>query len=301
LVPSGADLAASWRDGRAQITAVRPRTPTARSGIRAGDVVEAINDVPIGTAMRAANPACVEADAGSIAPHWALQRVLAGRHADARKLTLVREDGARFSVWLPKPMIDENKPRAKRLRDGTAVIPISNLGDAKTVAQFDAQLQRYQDAPALLIDLRETATGGNTDVAEPILARFIERAAAYQRVEPRNASAYDRTIAPRGPFTFTKPIAVIVGPWTASMGEGMAIGLNALRGAPVVGAPMAKLRGAVQTFTLPASGWRFTIPTEKLLHIDGTPREAFAPMAAGKNDYGTDTVFVTARQALSQR
>jgi carboxyl-terminal processing protease len=70
---------------------------------------------------------------------------------------------------------------------------------------------------------------------------------------------------------------VLVGRWTGSMGEGMAIGLHGTRRASVVGTPMAGLRGAVFTGTLPRTGIGFTYPAERLFAVDGTPRERFRP------------------------
>jgi carboxyl-terminal processing protease len=63
------------------------------------------------------------------------------------------------------------------------------------------------------------------------------------------------------------------------MGEGMAIGLNATRGSPVLGRPMAHLLGANGETTLRHSKIVVRVPTEKLFHIDGTPREDFVPCA----------------------
>ena len=61
------------------------------------------------------------------------------------------------------------------------------------------------------------------------------------------------------------------------MGEGLAIGVNATRGSPVLGLPMAHLLGANGETALPYSKIVVRVPTEKLFHIDGTPREAFVP------------------------
>jgi carboxyl-terminal processing protease len=83
-------------------------------------------------------------------------------------------------------------------------------------------------------------------------------------------------VSPRGQH-FLKPMVVLVGPWTGSMGEGLAIGLNAARGAPVLGQPMARLLGALDQTTLAHSGIVVRVPAEKLSHIDGTPREDFVP------------------------
>ena len=84
-------------------------------------------------------------------------------------------------------------------------------------------------------------------------------------------------VAPRGPFTYEGPIVVLVGAWTGSMGEGLAIGLDGMSRATVVGRPMAGLLGAVYDTRLPHTGFVVRIPAERLFHVDGTPRERFVP------------------------
>ena len=72
------------------------------------------------------------------------------------------------------------------------------------------------------------------------------------------------------------PVSVRVGRWTGSMGEGLAVGLDAI-GAEVVGGPMAGLLGAIYDHRLANSGLVIKLPTERLSAVDGTPREAFRP------------------------
>lgn len=74
------------------------------------------------------------------------------------------------------------------------------------------------------------------------------------------------------------PVEVRVGRWTGSMGEGLAIGFDAI-GAEVVGDSMAGLRGAIYDYRLEHSGLVLKLPAEKLFAIDGTPREDFIPTA----------------------
>lgn len=93
----------------------------------------------------------------------------------------------------------------------------------------------------------------------------------------RDNHAYLEQVAPRGPFTYEGPPVVLVGRWTASMDEGMAIALDGLHRATVVGTPMAGLLGATHGTTLPRTGWSVRVPAERLYHVDGTPREAFVP------------------------
>ena len=57
----------------------------------------------------------------------------------------------------------------------------------------------------------------------------------------------------------------------------MAIGLDAMRRGAVVGTPMSGLAGAVDDFKLPCSGIVIALPTARLLHLNGTPRERWVP------------------------
>ncbi len=57
----------------------------------------------------------------------------------------------------------------------------------------------------------------------------------------------------------------------------MAIGLDGMKRATIIGSRMAGLLGAVYTYTLPRSGIRYNLPGDRLTHVDGTPRETFVP------------------------
>jgi hypothetical protein len=59
------------------------------------------------------------------------------------------------------------------------------------------------------------------------------------------------------------------------MGEGMAIGFDAMQRAQIVGTPMARLRGGTEGFELPKTGIPVHLPTYRLYHVNGTPRETF--------------------------
>jgi carboxyl-terminal processing protease len=74
-------------------------------------------------------------------------------------------------------------------------------------------------------------------------------------------------------------VFVLCGRWTGSMGEGLVIGFDAL-GHTSVGSPMAHLLGALFHETLPASQAQVELGEEQLLHVNGTPREAFQPTIA---------------------
>lgn len=69
---------------------------------------------------------------------------------------------------------------------------------------------------------------------------------------------------------------VVVGRWTGSMGEGIAIGFAAL-GADVFGTRMAGIKGAVEDVRAGDANLFVKLPTERLLTPSGQPREEFVP------------------------
>ena len=64
----------------------------------------------------------------------------------------------------------------------------------------------------------------------------------------------------------------MVGHWTGSTGEGIAVGFDGMKRGKIVGTKMAGLIGATRGFRLTQTNIGFQIPTERLYHIDGTPR-----------------------------
>jgi C-terminal processing protease CtpA/Prc len=295
LVPSGLDFWVEWRGKEAVITSVRPGYSADEAGARPGMRVLAINGVTVDSASRAKLGMAVLRPAAAAASQWALLSAAAGRHDTPRTLRVRDLSGKVRELLLDLPghhVVDapsgdqpvefRRLPGAGLGRPGGGESPygyirLNALGDSRSVPAFDSALRALRTTRGLVLDLRNTPGGGNTDVAEPILGRLIANAKGYQRVVPREGAAYVRIVKARGPWTFTAPVVVLVGRWTGSMGEAMAIGLDAMHRAKVVGTRMAGLAGAVDDVTLPCSGISLGFPTARLLHLDGTPRERWVP------------------------
>ena len=141
-----------------------------------------------------------------------------------------------------------------------------------------------------------------------MIGRFISKTSGYQRVfEPRPGRRFPddswvKPVSARGPWVVDQALVVLVDRWTGSMGEGMAIGLDALDRAEIVGTRMAALLGGVGTFTLPRTGVAVRFPIERLYHLDGTPREAFVPrIEVEGRAAGSDPVLEAGLTALRAR
>jgi carboxyl-terminal processing protease len=309
LVPSGADLWATWRDREAVITEVRAGSDAERAGVQPRMVVVTVNGVAIADA--------VDAQLGRSYPHstaaardWALRAVLAGRHNERRALRF--RDGT--TVVLPardQTFTSGAAPLTfSELRGGVGLIRFNDsLGDVATIAAFDRALHALRNTRALIVDLRDTPSGGNTTVARGVLGRFVKRDAPYQKhvlpAEERETGirrSWLELVSPRGPFAYERPVAVLVDHWTGSMGEGLAIGFDAVGRGTVIGTPMAALLGATHHVTLPRTGIGINIPAERLYHVDGTPRESFLPRVAvdvGATMGGDDPFILAALKTLN--
>ena len=302
LVPSGSDLRAEWIGPAATVTDVRSESDAERAGIRPGAVVLSIDGVPIGDAVdRAIGRAVPKGDPA--ARNWALRRVLAGRHGRARRI-VASQSGERRELELPAKATVARDPAPvtfRRLEGGVGYIRFNDsLGGAATVGEFDRALEALRDTRGLVIDLRDTPGGGNSTVARGVLGRFVTRETGYQKhVAPEEERetgikrSWIELVSPRGPFTYSQNVAVLVGRWTGSMGEGLAIGFDGVGRATVVGGPMAQLLGATYRIELPNTKIGVSLPAERLSHVNGSPREAFRPKiaaAAGEGKNGDDVL-----------
>ena len=286
LVPTYSDL---WieRDavGVFRVTAVRADSPAERLGIVVGDALTAVGEMPTELAVQA-----FWADLG-ISPDgeqsdYAARILAAGRRDRRRDLTILGGDGIERRLELAS-LYEATPDRALvEAHDdgGTLIVRFNNsLGESDTIAAFDHIMAGADPGQAIVIDLTDTPSGGNTVVARGVMGWFVDQPRAYQvhslpGEERRTTIArqWIEQVLPRAGHHHSGPVTVRVGRWTASMGEGLAIGFQAI-GARVVGDRMSGLLGGIYNYSLDSSGLTISFPAERLYTVDGLPREAFTP------------------------
>jgi carboxyl-terminal processing protease len=285
LVPSGTDLWAEWRGGRATITGVRGRSAAEKAGLRAGMLVERVAGRPVEEAVAALLPRSLRKP-DPAARDWALRVALAGTHDAPVRLTAAVEGGAASAFEFRPGVARPDRPLdLEAASPSVAWIRLhDSLGDTRTIAAFDSALVAARASKGLILDLRDTPSGGTSTVARGILSRLVAGEAAYQRHElPSEERAFGvkrvwvEHVAPRGSSPYRAPIVALVGRWTGSMGEGLAIGLDGMKRAVVLGTPMAGLLGALYQESLPNTNIVVRIPAERLYHVAGAPREEWVP------------------------
>ena len=125
------------------------------------------------------------------------------------------------------------------------------------------------------MDLRNTIDGGDTSIANPIAGHFTNKKIEFQKYKNDQKEFVDY-IKPNNP-RFNKPLIVLVGRWTGSVGEGLASGFDGTGLAKIVGTEMQKLAGATKSYHFNNFDFGYQAPSIDVLHIFGLPREKFVP------------------------
>lgn len=278
IIPSRTDVWAEWIQGRAIVTGIRPGFPAHAAGLRPGMEVLRYNGMPIEGALRKRmGRSLVQADDEIMG--WTLRKVLAGYRNQTRRFEF-RVGGETRRISIPPEQFDiayksEHGPgldyRILDLRIGYVVIN-GTLAGRGLLECFDAALEALRDTDGMILDLRKVG-GGNTGVVEGIIGRLIDRERVYQRTVPRNGEPFLSRVGPRGGWQYEQPLVVLVNRWTGSAGEGLAISLDALDRATVVGTKMAGLEGSVLTVRMPNSGIGYQCTNQKIFNgtLKGDP------------------------------
>jgi len=312
LVPTGADVWAEYRNGKPVIVEVRKDFGAEKAGIKVGMEVISVNDIPVKEAIKPFLCHTVNNESRS----FALRLLLAGDHVSKRKITL--KSAKKTIDFFPDRdgMMLENisypaMVETKVLPGNIGYLRINNcLFDNALIAKFDSALNTLMQTKALIIDMRETPSGGNTAVARAILGRFITKDHFYQKHEfyaEEKATGIKRSweeiVSPRG-RTYTKPVVILADHWTGSVSEGITIAFDGMKRATVIGTQMAQLNGAVDGFEMPETKIGFNIATERLYHINGQPRELYQPTIVvdlATQKPGNDVIIQKALEYLKKR
>ncbi len=217
---------------------------------------------------------------------WIANKILAGRYNEPRIVTLKLPNNKEIEFDLDAIQLKkDNNLLTSKIIDQIGVIRINNsLGDPNLVSEFDSTLNRLLGTKGLIIDLRNTIFGGNTYEARGIMSRFINEPKPYQKhsflEKSSNNTAVERSwieyVSPRLE-QYKGPVVILVGRWTGSMGEGLAIGFEGMGRAKIVGTEMRRLAGEVYDFGFKHQKYGYKLSTAKLYHVNGTIREKYIP------------------------
>jgi hypothetical protein len=220
--------------------------------------------------------------------NWIANKVISGKYNEPRILTLKLTNDKIVDFDLDSIKLKkDNSLLTVSIVNNIGIIRLNNsLGQNTLIEKFDTAIDSLQNTKGLIIDLRNTTGGGNSYVARGIMSRFINESMPYQLHQifdeswdnqPIIKRSWAEYVSPRNK-QYKNPVVVLVGKWTGSMGEGLAIGFDGLRRAEIVGTEMKRLAGgSTNDFHLKNENLNYKLMTEKIFHLNGTPREKYIP------------------------
>ena len=218
-------------DGRVRIIAPIDDTPAARAGIKAGDVIVAVDGKPL-------TPASAEG-----------QGPLRGDPGSTVKLTLLREGVPKpLEISVKREKIRIASVRGRLLEPGYAYVRVSAF-QADTAADFEKTLKTLQDQSGdklrgLVLDLRSNPGGLLTSAVQ--IADDLLESGKIVSTRGRIAISDAQFSATPGDLMHGAPVAVLVDAGSASASEVLAGALHDNQRARVVGSRTFG-KGSVQT------------------------------------------------------
>lgn len=238
-----------------RVAGVRDGSPAARAGLRSGDFIRAINDVPTRDMSAYAGARALAGPAGSRVSLL----VIRGNAADPHTVALVREDPS------------NDRATSRRLPGGEAYVRVSSF-KAGAAAALRGAIQATGPAASqgLILDLRDVADG-SPDEGVAAARLFI----AKGTLATRAARSGDPVVvtAETGDGALTMPLVVIVSRGTGSAAEVLAAALAGNKRATLVGEPTAGIAGVQRLVKLP-EGHGLFMTTARYLQADGNPIHA---------------------------
>ena len=280
-IPYEIDVWPRWNAGTVVIEAVRTFSDADIAGLHAGQVVTRVQDLPIEAAMR---DTLGEGASGVSDVEWALRRVLGGPRTGTQRLQV--KDAAKSAtvdVERTPPAPATTPPLlARRMggeRDiGYVRVRVGAPGNG-LASQFEGAMSHMTGTRALIVDLRDVAGPGQRETTLAILSRFAREPAAWQVRQAGQRRETD--VARPDGLPSTAPVAGLVDRWTAGEAEALAMGLESVARAKIVGTAMAGLRGELREVALPVSGMTLRFPAERTFSAtSGVARESLRPAIA---------------------
>lgn len=197
------------------------------------------------------------------------------------------------------------------LLEGVPYITIASWGsDSIRSADFDAALERFRNAPAIILDVRMNG-GGNDTLALEVAGRFARTPVVFGYFQYRNGPAHSdfgpataRTLNPRGPWQYAGQVLVLIGRRSASSTESFIAAMGQLPNVTLVGDRTAGSTGNPGTFPL-ANGWSYTVSRQFEYTADHQPIEdvgispdVFVTTSPEHFGMGRDPVLEWALQAV---
>jgi carboxyl-terminal processing protease len=216
-------------DGVVVVTDVLTDSNAAHAGIEPGMFVVTVNDKFIADQIAEAAKTVMPSSTERITRRRILGTVFKGAEGVTYKIGMQRADGIKFDASVTKQTLPAPPDvRDKLLPSGNAYIRFDGFKDP-VVKEFQEAIEKYRNAPGLVIDLRYNG-GGKFDVLGAIAANLLEsrtvlaESLSRKDIASQEKSGEDRAHKPlslgksSAPI-YTGPIVILTTEATASSSE----------------------------------------------------------------------------------
>jgi len=232
-------------DGKTVVTSVTPGSDAARAAIEPGMVVLRVNDTPVAERIAEIQKKRLPSSSERATRWFIYNRVFAGPADTPVKVALQRADGSVFEVNVRR-QIYSAAPEVT-----THVLPSGNVyirfdGFQHPITkEFRQALQRFRDAPGLIVDLRRNG-GGDLAVLLPIAGYFFGKRTLFAKDSTRTGkplSSYvglfklplQLYVGHPGEQIYSGPVVILVDAHSASSSEVFAAGMQDTLRAKIIG------------------------------------------------------------------
>jgi carboxyl-terminal processing protease len=232
-------------DGKTVVTNVIAGSNAAHAGIQPGMVVVSVDGTPIRERVAEIEKRRPPSSSERATRWFIYNRVFAGAPDTNVKIRLQKSDGSIFEVTVARQM-HSAAPEVI-----THVLPSGNVyirfdGFQRPITkEFKAALERFRDAPGLIVDLRRNG-GGDLAVLLPIASYFFGKKTLFAKDSTRTGkplSAYaglirlplELYVGKPSSQIYSGPVIVLVDAHSASSSEVFAAGMQDTRRAKILG------------------------------------------------------------------
>jgi carboxyl-terminal processing protease len=236
-----------------RVIAARDNSPAAKAGLRPGDYIRSINDVP--TRDMSA---------------WEGARALRGAAGSKVKLTVFRNNQADpHDVELTREVMPAVGVSARIAAPGVGYVRVPSIG-ARTADEVKTHIATMtkEGATRLVVDVRKTASG-TYDQGLALARLFVANGTLAQR-DVKGAPAKDMILANTGDGSVSLPLVVLIDSGTAGAAELFASAIAGNKRADLVGEHTIGRAGVQKLIKLP-DGSALWLTTSRYLTPSGTP------------------------------
>jgi carboxyl-terminal processing protease len=250
--PAGVGVFLSKKMGFSTVVSVLPGSPAEKAGVKAGDLIDRIDDAPT-------------RDLSVVQ----FERMLAGPPGSSVSISVVREvRGEPQTMKMTREVLAPPPVVAKMMEDNAAYLRVATFNKGKS-AEIASKLNELaaQGATKIVLDLRDCA-GGDMNEAVKTASLFLDKGLvtyAMGQSFPRE----DFSAQPEGKV-YTQPLAVLINQSTAGPAEVVASAILGNKRGQVVGTRSFGM-GVVQKTIAVGDGSGLLLSVAKYYRFDGKP------------------------------